>query len=143
MRSLFLLLLALVSTASIPAQDPDAATDAELIRMERLKWDPASYLHPFRMMGMFSSEMLSVDYGSDLQGDAERRTWKEVLGYGQLPDWKMQLDGWQVVRPSPEVVILSYRVTGISVGWKAYATSVWAKRDGKWKTVFYQASRAK
>jgi hypothetical protein len=40
------------------------------------------------------------------------------------------------------VVIVSYRVKGLSFPWQAYATSVWSRRRGKWQTVFYQASTA-
>ena len=33
--------------------------------------------------------------------------------------------------------------TGVNVAWKGWATSVWANQNGKWVTVFYQASTAK
>jgi hypothetical protein len=48
-----------------------------------------------------------------------------------------------VLRPTPETAILSYKVTGVTVDWKGYSTSVWARQNGKWVTVFYQASSAK
>jgi hypothetical protein len=94
-------------------------------------------------MSMFSDEMLSVEYGADFHGKAERRTWREILAYGALPPMKTQLGEWKALHPSADVVILSYKVTALSVDWKAYATSVWARRDGKWQTVFYQASTAR
>jgi hypothetical protein len=139
------LLLALVMAAPAPAfaTDPEPGTDAQLMRLEATKWQPASLAHPFELMSMFSDEMLSVEYGSDLHGGAERRTWREILAYGPLPAWSVKLGDWRTLHPSPDVVILSYKVTGQSIDWKAYATSVWARRDGKWKTVFYQASTAK
>jgi hypothetical protein len=136
------IVLALVAVPA-PAAESDAATDAQLIRMETRKWDPASLAHPFDLMAMFSDEMLSVEYGADLGDGAQRRTWKEILAYGPLPAWKMQLGEWRAIHASPDVVILSYKVTGVSVEWKAYATSVWARREGRWRTVFYQASTAK
>ena len=119
------------------------ATESELIRLESTKWDPASLLHPLDLMSLFSDEMLSVDYGAELQGGAERRTWREILAYGPLPSWKMKLADWRVLRPTPDTAILSYKVTGESVQWKAYATSVWARRNNKWQTVFYQVSTTK
>ena len=125
------------------AQSDTPLTDADLIKLESSKWDPASLLHPIDLMSLFSDEMLSVEYGADLNGGVERRTWKEILAYGGLPSWKMQLGDWRVLHPTPDTAILSYKVTGVSVQWKAYATSVWAKRNGKWQTVFYQASTAK
>src|SRR5438270_13883045 len=77
----------------------DAAVDAELIRMETSKWDPASLGNPLKLMSMFSDEMLSVEYGADVQGKAERRTWREILAYGALPTWKVQLGEWKVLHP--------------------------------------------
>ena len=137
-----LLLFAIAIVLSFPvAAQSDA--DAELIRLESMKWDPASLLKPLELMSLFSEEMLSVEYGSDLAGGVERRTWKEILAHGPLPSWKMQLGEWRVLHPTPDVAIVSYKVTGVSVQWKAYATSVWARRNGKWQTVFYQASTAK
>jgi len=135
-------LLLLLLFAALPARAFDP-TEEELIRLETSKWDPASLLHPLELMSLFSDDMLSIDYGTDLQGGAERRNWAQILAFGQPPSWKMKLDGWKVVRPTADTVILSYRVAGISVEWKGYATSVWARRDGRWKTVFYQASTAK
>jgi len=136
----FVLLLAPLALAQ--AESPPM-TDADFIKLESSKWDPASLLHPIDLMSLFSDEMLSVEYGSDLQGGAERRNWKEILAYGSLPLWKMKLGEWRVLHPTPDVAIVSYKVTGVSVEWKAYATSVWARRNGKWQTVFYQASTAK
>jgi hypothetical protein len=141
MRRLFAAVVALL--LSLPVAAEFDATETELIRLESSKWDPASLLHPIDLMSLFSDEMLSVDYGSDLQGGVERRTWKEILAFGNLPLWKMKLGDWRVLRPSPDVAIVSYKVTGVSVQWKAFATSVWARRDGKWQTMFYQASTAK
>jgi hypothetical protein len=141
----FAVMVLLVVPAAM-AEEPVApapGSDADLIHMESRKWDPASLLDPFGLMAMFSSEMLSVDYGADLKGGAERRTWKEVLAYGPLPAWKVSLSDWRVLRPTPETAILSYKVTGVTVDWKGYSTSVWARQNGKWVTVFYQASSAK
>ncbi len=128
---------------SLPAAAEFDATENELIRMESMKWDPMSLLKPIELMSLFSDEMQSVDYGSNLQGGAERRTWKEILAYGPLPSWTMKLSDWRVLHPTPDVAIVSYKVTGVSVEWRAYATSVWARRNGKWQTVFYQATTAK
>ena len=132
-----------VFLATPAAAQQNDAIDKDLIRLETTKWDPMSILHPIDLMSLFSDELLSVDYGADLQGGAERRTWGEVLGYGPVPSWTMKLSDWKVLHPTPDVAIVSYRVTGVSMQWKAYATSVWARRNGKWQTVFYQASNAK
>ena len=143
MRPFLALALFALAAAPVRPADPEPNPDAELMRMESAKWRPASLAHPFELMSMFSDEMLSVEYGADVHAGAERRTWREILAYGPLPAWNVKLGEWRTLHPSPDVVILSYKVTGVSIDWKAYATSVWARRDGKWKTVFYQASTAK
>ncbi len=142
MRNLFAFIALAVALPAVAAEEPGAA-DAQLIRMETAKWDASSLANPLALMDMFSTEMLSVDYGADIHGVAERRTWKDILAYGALPDWKVKLGEWRALHPAPDVTVLSYKVTGESVDWKAYATSIWARRDGRWKTVFYQVSTAK
>ena len=86
MRALVVSVLA--SLLSLPAAAQSDATETELIRLETTKWEPASLLNIKELMSLFSDEMLSVDYGADLQGGVERRTWTEILGYGPLPSWK-------------------------------------------------------
>lgn len=140
---ILLVVLALALPATATAADADSSIDAELIRMEGAKWDSASLRNPATLMSMFSSDMLSVDYGAEIHGGVERRTWREILAYGPLPDWKVKLGDWRVLHPGADVVVLSYKVTGVSIEWKAYATSIWARHGGKWETVFYQASTAK
>src|SRR6185369_17654441 len=86
-------LLLLLLLAALPARAFDP-TEEELIRLETSKWDPASLLHPLELMSLFSDDMLSIDYGTDLQGGAERRNWAQILAFGQPPSWKMKLDAW-------------------------------------------------
>jgi len=143
MRSILIALALSLPGSAVFAADGDSSSDAELIRMESAKWDADSLRNPAALMAMFSSEMLSVDYGSDLHGGVERRTWRQILAFGPLPAWKVSLGDWRALHPSADVVVLSYKVTGVSVEWKAYATSIWARHGGKWETVFYQASTAK
>jgi hypothetical protein len=144
-----LLFAAFVSFASMAfasgpfAAPPPADQDAALIHMETEKWSPSSLANPIRLLSMFSTDMVSVDPGAEVHGGAERRTWKEIMEYGPLPAWKVDLGEWRVLHPTPDVAIVSYKVTGVSIDWKAYATSVWVKRDGRWKTTFYHASTAK
>ena len=71
------------------------------------------------------------------------RTVDARIAASGLPGWKVDLGEWRVLHPTGDVAIVSYKVTGVSIRWKAYATSVWVKRDGGWKTTFYQASTAK
>lgn len=48
-----------------------------------------------------------------------------------------------VVPAGGDGAVLTYRVTGpgpLGPGWSAYATSVWRRDGGRWRTVFYQAT---
>ena len=54
-----------------------------------------------------------------------------------------ELSDWHFIHLDEVGVIASYHVSAPSLSWKAYVTSVWAKRGGLWQTVFYQASNAK
>ena len=119
--------------------------DAELMRLERAKWgDPAGALTPEAFKALVAEDFLSVEYGAESPPTGvERKTRAQVFSRPPLPPAKFELSEWQAIHASPDVVILSYKVTGVSFPWKAYATSTWARRGGKWYTVFYQASTAR
>jgi hypothetical protein len=115
------------------------------MRLERAKWgDPAGALTPEAFKALFAEDFLSVEYGAQSPPTAvERKTRAQVFSGPPLPPAKFELSEWQAIHASPDVVILSYKVTGVSFPWKAYATSTWARRGGKWYTVFYQASNTR
>ena len=81
--------------------------------------------------------------GSDVQGGVHRKTRADVFSAPPLPPAEFELSDWRFIHADPHVFIVSYRVKGLSFPWEAYATSVWVHRDGRWQTVFYQATTAK
>jgi hypothetical protein len=125
--------------------EPPKPPDAELIRLERAKWgDPPGALTPEAFQALYAQDFVSVEYGGDMPPTGVvRRTRDEVFSRPPLPPAKFEFSEWRAISASPGVVVSSYRVTGVSFPWKAYATSVWALRGGKWLTVFYQASTAR
>ena len=119
-----------------------AGVQADLKRLEESKWDPASAANREGFMALFADDFVSVEYGSDVHGGVHRRTRADVFSGPPVPPARFELSDWHFIRADGDVVIVSYRVKGLSFPWEAYATSVWAQRRGKWQTVFYQASTA-
>lgn len=131
------------SSACATAPGPSASTaEAELQRLESAKWDPSSLDGPEALMALFAEDFVSVEYGANVQGGVQRKTRAQVFAGGPLPSAKFELSDWRFIRPDSRTVIVSYHVNALSFPWRAYATSVWANRRGKWTTVFYQASTA-
>ena len=118
----------------------DRPSDHELQRLESAKWAPSSLGSRDAFMALFADDFVSVEYGSDVQGGVHRKTRAEVFSAPPLPPAKFELSEWHFIHADKNVVIVSYRVKGLSFPWQAYATSVWSRRQGKWQTIFYQAS---
>jgi hypothetical protein len=143
-RTCLLLLLALCASAcatTTPTPVAEPVSDAELQRLETAKWNPST-LGREEFMALFADDFVSVEYGSDVQGGVHRKTRADVFSAPPLPPAEFALSDWRFIHADPHVLIVSYRVKGQSFPWQAYATSVWAHRDGRWQTVFYQASTA-
>lgn len=117
-------------------------TQEELQRLETAKWSPETLGSREAFMALFADDFVSVEYGSDVHGGVHRKTRAEVFSAPPLPPARFELSDWQFVRAAPDVTVVSYRVKGLTFPWHAYATSVWARREGRWQTVFYQASTA-
>lgn len=139
-KSLVIVPLLLIIAACSTALTNQAPTDAELQRLETAKWNPSSLGSKEAFMALFAEDFVSVEYGSDVQGGVHRKTRAEVFSAPPLPPAKFELSEWQFIRADRHVIIVSYKVKGLSFPWEAYATSIWSHRDGKWQTVFYQAS---
>lgn len=118
--------------------------DEDLIRLERAKWgDPPGALTPERFKALVAEDFVSVEYGAQVPPTGvERKTREEVFSGPPLAPAHFELSEWHAVHANADVVILSYKVTATAFPWKAYASSTWARRGGKWYTVFYQASTA-
>jgi hypothetical protein len=134
------------ATGAVPVTAPavpSPAADAELQRLETAKWDPPSLGGRDAYIALFADDFVSVEYGSDVQGGVHRKTRADVFSAPPLPPAKFELSEWKFIHADADVVIVSYRVNGLTFPWEAYATSVWVHRAGRWQTVFYQASTAK
>jgi len=156
MKALFMgaALLALFGSSGCapPAAAPSpGAVDSELQRLESAKWHPSSIGSREAHLALFADDFVTVEYGADLHGGVERKIGAKTLMSGNeaaglfqfLDQTKFDLTDWRFIHADENVVVVSYHVSALSFAWKAYATSVWAKRGDRWQTLFYQASTAK
>lgn len=118
-------------------------SDASLEKLERSKWTPDGLK---QIRPLLADDMLSVEYGFG----AMPRTRRINMAFmdaqpppapppGMEPP-RFELSDFRFVHPSADTTIVSYHVKGLTMPFDAYATSVWARRAGKWITVFYQAT---
>ena len=137
--------LAACHAAAGGAAPVPADVEATVRALESAKWHPAS-IGRDSVRALFAPGMLTVEYGADPMGLVYRSS-VDPAALGQIYDalnaTTFTLSEWRTLRPSPEVMLVSYRVTAPAMSWTAYATSTWVRRDDRWQTIFYQASRAK
>ena len=141
-RTSIALMVLLVASGCATTAWNVTASDAEIQQLETSKWNAAQPGGRDAFMNLFAEDFVSVEYGSDVQGGVHRKTRADVFSGPPLPPAEFELTDWRFIHADPHVFIVSYRVNGLSYPWRAYATSVWVRRDGRWQTVFYQASSA-
>lgn len=132
------------------SQSP-VAVESEILRFESGKWHPSSLGGGEEYTALFADDFVTVEFGADLHGGVERKfnantvmSGPEGVKFRQFLDQThFELSHWRFIHVNSTGVVVSYRVSAPSLRWKAFATSVWAKRGDQWKTVFYQASTAK
>lgn len=130
-----------LACATVPNRSV-SETESELQRLESAKWSAESLGNKEAFMALFADDFVSVEYGADTQGGVTRKTRSELFSGAPLPPAAFDLTEWHFVHAGTNTVVVSYRVNALSFPWRAYATSVWTRRGGRWVTVFYQASTA-
>ena len=142
-RAVRFALLALFTTLAFSAMAHGSVGDDALVTLEQRKWNPQGFSSREEFVALFADDFVSVGDGFDIAAGVQRKTKTEVFTGAPHPPATFELSDFKVVHANSDVAIVSYRVTGKSFAWRAYVTSVWARRKGKWTTVFYQASPAK
>ena len=134
-------------TDDAPPTAPAAAeARAQIVAMEARKWDTlfGSRAQRDTAMSWYASDFVNVGdspAGVVRSGKAEMAS--VVATFPQLPAGIFTITALQVMELGDGSVLVSYKVSGpgpTGAPWSAYVVSIWAQRDGQWKTVFYQAS---
>jgi ketosteroid isomerase-like protein len=117
-----------------------------VVQLETRKWDLffGSAADRQQVMSYYAEDFVNVGYGP--AGVARQTRAEMAAGIGmfpQLPAGSFSLAEMRTIPAGGGGVVLSYRITGpgpTGPDWTAYVVSVWARRDGEWKTIYYQAT---
>ncbi len=116
--------------------------DSLLINWEKLKWEALSKGQFGLHNEWFAQDFSSIGYMPD--GSVYRAEKRNVskptneLEKAKLPAADFALSNFKVVTASSEVKIVTYQADGPL---NIYVTTTWVKRNNKWLTVFYQATK--
>ena len=136
---LLLLVIFLLPQSSLFGQNNN--DDTLLVNREKVKWEALKSRTFAAHNEWFSKEMASIGYLPDASvyrtGFGDNFVFPKM---DDLPPSTFILSGFKIVNASNEVKIVSYKADGPLF---LYVTSIWAKRDNEWKTVFYQATKYK
>jgi hypothetical protein len=136
---LLLLVIFLLIQSSLYGQNNN--DDSLLVNREKVKWEALKSKTFAANAKWFSKEMASIGYLPD--ASVYRTGFGDDFAFPKmddLPPAAFNLSGFKIVNAAKEVKIVSYKADGPLF---LYVTSVWAKGDNEWKTVFYQATKYK
>ena len=115
--------------------------DTLLVNREKIKWEALKTKNFGAHVEWFTKDFISIGYLPDASvyrtGFGDNFTFPKI---DDLPSAVFNLSGFKIVNASTEVKVISYQADGPL---NLYVTTVWAKRDNDWKTVFYQATKYK
>ncbi len=119
----------------------------QLISEEKRKWVTFGPDRIGEVEKLFAEDFLEVDVSG--RGIVNRQQIIQELRKGDLDIHKAALEDIHAVYADDHTVVLVYKVSmQFSMGGRewppmtAYASSVWVDRNGKWVTVYYQATPA-
>ena len=145
LRRVSVLLAVLPSTSmNLWSAEPAANSevDSKLEALERSKWT----IPPPMVFAMRGEDFLSVEYGFDAVPRTRRvnMAFSKSQEFPPMPEGmeppKFELNNFRFVHATVDSVVVFHHVKSLSFPFDAYGTSVWAKRDGNWVTVSYQAT---
>jgi hypothetical protein len=116
--------------------------DSQLVTMERQKWRALAEGKFGSVADLFAEDFINVAWLPE-KGMVRQPRAEALAALAKFPasQEEIPLSDFQLVHATDGAVIVTYKAAapfGL-----LFATSVWARRGGEWKTVFYQASVAK
>ena len=129
------------------AQDDNV--DSMLVSREKQKWEALATGEPNpAAKDWFAKDMHSIGYMPDgtvyrTLYNSEKQSFtksKDSLAEVKLPKATFVLSDFTVISPTADVKIVTYQSDGPI---HLYATTVWHRRNDKWESIFYQATKYK
>jgi hypothetical protein len=118
-----------------------SSDDSLLISREKVKWEALKTKNFGLHAEWFSKDFVSIGYLPN--ATVYRTGFGDNFVFPKMDDFPSAvfiLSGFKIVNATTEVKVISYQSDGPL---NLYVTTVWAKREGEWKTVFYQATKYK
>jgi len=138
-RGLALLAFVLLMQSSVFGQHNN--DDTLLINREKVKWEALKTKNFGAHGDWFAKDFAAIGYLPDASvyrtGFGDKVSLPKM---DDLPSAVFVLSGFKIVNASKDVKAISYQADGPL---NLYITTIWAKRENEWKTVFYQATKYK
>jgi hypothetical protein len=127
--------LALLIVANVIHGQSSKDLQADLTKKEQLKIEKFNEGKISDIKDLFGDDFTSIAFYQP--GKIAVSTKQQLVSFPALPI-KLQGSDFRLIRATGDCAILTYVITAGTI--KVYATSIWAKRNGKWLSVFYQDS---
>jgi hypothetical protein len=153
MKNVVMIILLLILVSSIAfaqtkrkKMSQDARIESIVLAKEKQKWEAIRTGQWSSIENLYADDCISIGYAPDLT--ISRRTKQELFGKAKLGKADFSLSDFKVVISNADTAVVTFKARGTDKtppgpGFVIYATSVWVKRAGEWKTIFYQASLTK
>ena len=131
----FLVGLVACGSTSSGSEDPQEI-ETMLTELEKDKVDKFFAGNFSETQPLFTDDFINVAFNPT--GTVRQNKEESAAALAGLPpfDGEYDVTDFQFVHSDDQTVIVSYKTTAPFGSY--YATSIWALRDGEWKTVFYQ-----
>ena len=116
--------------------------DSQLVTMERRKWQALAEGKFGSVADLYAEDFINVAWLPE-KGMVRLPRAEALAALAKFPASRQEipLSDFQLVHATEGAVIVTYKAAAPFA--PLFATSVWVRRNGEWKTVFYQASVAK
>jgi len=153
MKNVMMVVLLLISVSSIAfaqtkpkKKNQDADIESIVLAKEKQKWEAIRTGQWSSVESLYADDCISIGYAPDLT--ISRRTKQDLFGKAKLGQADFLLSDFKVVISNADTAVVTFKARGTDKtppgpGFVIFATSVWVKRAGEWKTIFYQASLTK
>jgi hypothetical protein len=112
--------------------------ESMLIEKEQEKWRLFAQGDFATIWDLYTDDFINIGWTPTGMVRQNKQEAFDVLSKVRLDQAEIALTDFHVVHVNDRAAIVTYKVAAPFA--TLFASSVWAERDGDWKTVFYQAS---